>query len=151
MTAENMPDHHDREIVSARTFPYSRDQVFTAWTNSTRLARWWGPKGFTNTFNEFDLRPGGNWRFVMHGPDGKDYKNHSIFREINDPEKIVFEHISGPQFQVTVTFKNQGPDTGVTFRMLFDSPEVCADIKTYAVEANEQNFDRLMEELSRPV
>ena len=59
----------DCEIVSIRNFTYSREQVFNAWTDPNRLKNWWGPKGFTNTFHEFDLRPGGKWSFIMHGPD----------------------------------------------------------------------------------
>ena len=61
-----------REIVSIRVFDFPRELVFNAWTDPEHLVHWWGPKGFTNTFHEFDLRPGGIWRFVMHGPDGRD-------------------------------------------------------------------------------
>src|SRR5262245_39921619 len=85
----------DREIVSARTFALPRDVGFAAWTGPARLARCWGPKGFTNTFEKFDLWPGGVWRFVMHGPDGTDYRNESVFVEIVPPERIVFDHVSG--------------------------------------------------------
>ena len=68
----------DREIVTTRVFNAARELVFKAWTDPDHLVHWWGPKGFTNTFQEFDLRPGGIWRFVMHGPDGVDYKNKSV-------------------------------------------------------------------------
>ena len=67
----------DREIVTTRVFDAPRELVFKAWTDPDHLAKWWGPKGFTNTFQEFDMRPGGVWRFIMHGPDGVDYKNKS--------------------------------------------------------------------------
>jgi uncharacterized protein YndB with AHSA1/START domain len=139
----------DREIVSARTFDAPRECVFRAWTEPAHLARWWGPKGFRNTFHEFDLRPGGNWRFVMHGPDGVDYKNHSVFAEIVPPERIVFDHVSGPQFHVTASFDEVGAKTEVTYRMWFETAAVCAQARTFAVKANEENFDRLAVELKR--
>jgi uncharacterized protein YndB with AHSA1/START domain len=139
----------EREIVTARLFDAPRERVFKAWIDPVHLAQWWGPKGFTNTFEEFDLRPGGNWRFVMHGPNGVDYKNHSVFVEIVKAERIVLEHVSGPQFQVTATFAEQAGKTRLTFRMLFKSAAQCEIVKTYAVEANEQNFDRLEVELEK--
>ena len=74
----------DREFANSRVFDAPPERVFRAWTDPNHLAQWWGPKGFTNTFEEFDLRPGGPWRFVMHGPDGTDYKNHSVFGEANE-------------------------------------------------------------------
>ena len=60
----------DREIVSTRTLDLPRSLVFQAFSDPDHLAHWWGPRGFTNTFHAFDLRPGGVWTFVMHGPDG---------------------------------------------------------------------------------
>jgi len=139
----------DRQIVSARVLDAPRERVFRAWTDPARLARWWGPKGFRNTLEEFDLRPGGVWRFVMHGPDGVDYKNKSVFVEIVEPERIVFQHESGPRFQVTATFAEQAGRTRLTFEMLFETAAACASVKRYAVDANEQNFDRLEAELAR--
>jgi len=139
----------DRLIVSARVLDAPRERVFRAWTDPAHLARWWGPKGFKNTFEEFDLRPGGVWRFVMHGPDGVDHKNKSVFVEIVKPERIVFRHVSGPRFQVTATFADEGDKTRLTFEMLFETAAACAQVKRYAVDANEQNFDRLEAELAR--
>ncbi|MFA6288182.1 MAG: SRPBCC domain-containing protein [Opitutaceae bacterium] len=131
-----------REIVSTRAFDFSLEQVWEAWTNPVLLAQWWGPNGFTNTFAEFDLRPDGHWRFVMHGPDGRDYQNHSIFREITYRSRIVFDHVAPPCFQVTATFTNEAGKTRVTFRMLFDTVATCDAVKGIVVDANEQNFDR---------
>jgi len=139
---------HDREIVTTRVFDAPRERVFRAWTDPDHLAKWWGPKGFTNTFQEFDMRQGGNWRFVMHGPDGVDYKNKSVFVEVVKPERIVFQHVSGPRFQVTATFAEETGKTRLTFRMLFETTAECAKVKVYAVEANEQNFDRLEAQLA---
>ena len=139
----------DREIVSTRGFNAPRELVFKAWTDPDHLVHWWGPQGFTNTFHEFDLRPGGTWRFVMHGPDGTDYQNKSVFSEIVKPERIVFDHVSGPRFQVTATFADQAGKTRVTFRMLFKTAAECDKVKAYAVQANEQNFDRLEAHLAK--
>ena len=139
----------DREFVTTRVFDAPRELVFKAWTDPNHLSQWWGPKGFTNTFQEFDMRPGGHWRFVMHGPDGVDYKNHSVFVEVVHPERIVFDHISGPKFQVTATFTEQAGKTKLTFRMLFETAAECERVKVFAAEANEQNFDRLEAELAK--
>jgi uncharacterized protein YndB with AHSA1/START domain len=139
----------DREIVTTRVINAPHELVFKAWTDPDHLVHWWGPKGFTNTFHEFDMRPGGIWRFVMHGPDGVDYKNKSVFVEVVKPERIVFRHVSGHQFQVTATFAEQAGKTRLTFQMVFETAAECAKVKVYAVEANEQNFDRLEAQLSK--
>jgi len=139
----------DREIVTTRVFDAPREVVFQAWTDPDRLAQWWGPKDFTNTFQEFDMKPGGTWRFVMHGPDGVDYKNESVFVEVVRPERIVFQHVSGPRFQLTASFAEQAGKTRLTWRMLFESAAECDRVKTFAVEANEQNLDRLVAQLAQ--
>lgn len=131
------------EIVNTRVLNAPLAVVFKAYTDPDHLAHWWGPQGFTNTFQEFDLRPGGAWRFVMHGPDGVDYKNKIVFVEVVKPERIVFDHVSGPVFQVTITFAEQAGKTRVTFRQLFESAAAYDSVKAYAGAANEQNFDRL--------
>src|SRR5262245_55974848 len=115
------PDVADREIVNTRGFDCSRDRLLRAWTEPTELTRWWGPKGFTTTFHEFDLRPGGAWRFTMHGPNGVDYPNHSVSREIVAPERIVFDHVSGPKFRLTATLAEDEDTTRLVFPMLFDA------------------------------
>lgn len=139
----------DRKIVTTRVFDAPRDVVFKAWTDPKHLAKWWGPKGFTNTFEEFDMRPGGVWRFVMHGPDGGRYENETVFVEVVKPERIVFQHVTAPQFQVTATFVEEAGKTRLTFQMLFETAAECDKVKMYTVDANEQNFDRLEAELTR--
>ncbi|KAF0243001.1 MAG: activator of Hsp90 ATPase 1 family [Planctomycetota bacterium] len=141
----------DREIVSTRAFDAPRDRVFNAWTDPVLLAQWWGPKGFTNTFHEFDPKPGGHWRFVMHGPDGKDWENHSVFVEIAKPERIVFDHLSPHHgFRVTATLAERAGKTELTFRMVFESARECTEVRSFVVVANEQNFDRLEAVLTCP-
>jgi uncharacterized protein YndB with AHSA1/START domain len=84
----------DYEIVTTRTVHAAREAVWEAWTNPILLAQWWGPKGFRNTFYEFDLQPGGAWRFIMHSPDEVHFPNESVFQEIAQPERIVFKHLA---------------------------------------------------------
>lgn len=139
----------DREIITTRVIDVPRDLVFKAWTDPEQLAKWWGPKGFTNTFHSFDQTPGGYWRFVMHGPDGTDYHNHIIFVEIVKPERIVFDHVSAPKFRVIATFSDEAEKTKLTFRMIFESAKVCEQLKPVCGPANEENFDRLSELLSK--
>src|SRR5215469_11779411 len=75
-----------RSIVTTRIIDAPRTLVFEAWTDPKHLAQWWGPNGFSTTTSSFDMRPGGVWRFVMHGPDGRDYQNHVTFEEVVKPE-----------------------------------------------------------------
>jgi uncharacterized protein YndB with AHSA1/START domain len=108
--------------------------VYAAFADPALLARWWGPAGFVNTFHEFDLRPGGRWRFDMRGPDGTVYANESVFVEVTPGERVVFRHVEPVHgFVMTMTFADEGGGGGtrVTWHMRF-------------VEAgNEENFDRL--------
>ncbi len=140
------------EIVSTRTFDTQRERVYEAFENPDHVVHWWGPKGFRNTFIEFDLRPGGTWRFVMHGPDGKDFQNEKKFIEVVKPERIVFKHLSQTfhKFQMTMTFDNQSGKTKLTWRMVFESQAGNTNLKNFVTEANEQNFDRLEAYLNVP-
>ena len=137
----------DREIVTTRVIDAPREIVFKAWTDPDHLMHWWGPKDFTNTFHEFDLKPGGVWRLVMHGPDGANYKNESVFVEVVKPERIVFQHVLPHRFQVTATFADQAGKTKLTWCMLFESVAECEKVKRLVVKANEQNLDRLEREI----
>lgn len=133
----------DREIVSARVFDSPRDKVYDAWTDPAKLARWWGPKDFTNEFETFDPRPGGAWRFTMRGPDGTAYPQHSVFVEVVPRKRIVFDHHPPHAYRGVVTIESQGTGTRVTFRMIHETAEECEQVKPYVVPGNEQNFDRL--------
>lgn len=133
----------NNELISSRVFDFPRERVFETWTNPGQLARWWGPNGFSNTFHEFDLRPGGTWRLTMHGPDGTDYPNHNVFEEIVPLERIVLRHLSGHEFQITATFEELDDRTRMTFRQLFMDPADFEQSKNMCAEANEQNLDRL--------
>lgn len=140
---------NDCDIFSTRLLAAPRELVWRAWTEPQHLARWWGPKGFTNTFREFDPRPGGHWRFTMHGPDGTDYDNHSVFVALAAPERIVLDHLSNPRFRVTATFAEEAAGTRVDFLMHFESAAVCAAVRPICEPSNEENFDRLAAELAQ--
>jgi uncharacterized protein YndB with AHSA1/START domain len=138
----------DREFVHSRLIDAPRERVFRAFADPAHLARWWGPAGFSNTFEVFEFRPGGTWRFVMHGPDGTDYPNESVFLDIAAPERVAFEHLSkGHHFLMTITFTAQGVRTLVGWRQVFDSAAHRDRIAKVVVEANEQNLDRLAAEV----
>ena len=63
------------EIKITRIYDAPLEAVWDAWTDPEQVAQWWGPRGFTLTTHSKDLRPGGTWRYTMHGPDGTDYPN----------------------------------------------------------------------------
>jgi uncharacterized protein YndB with AHSA1/START domain len=135
----------DREIVTTRLIHAPRDLVWKAWTDPELLAQWWGPRGFRNTFHTFDLRAGGEWRFVMHGPDGTDYKNHSVFVEIVPQARLVLDHLSGPHFRMEATFVDRNGDTELTFRGIFDTVKEYEQVKGFAIDGNRETIDRMAE------
>jgi uncharacterized protein YndB with AHSA1/START domain len=139
------------EIVTTRVFAAARAALYGAFADPVRLARWWGPNGFRNTIHGFDLRPDGAWRFTMHGPDGKDYPNESRFVTVSAAEKIVFEHLQPMHwFRMEMTYEDAGAgQTRLTWRMTFERCEENEKLRTFIAQANEQNFDRLREELKR--
>lgn len=136
-----------REIVSSRLLPFAREQVFRAISEPQRLARWWGPAGFRNTFQQFEFRQGGEWKFVMHGPDGADYPNHLVIDELQPPGRIVMRHLP-PHFTNFVTLQEEDGGTRIQFRMVFEDAATRDALAPVCVPANEQNFDRLHAELS---
>ena len=143
----------DREIVVSRVFDAPRVMVWDAWTNPKHIVNWWGPRGFTTTIEVMDVRPGGEWRHIMHGPDGSDYPNRTIFREVVKPERIVFSNAGGKKggngvhFESTWTFEDVGEQTRVTIRMVFESAkDVEFVVKEHgAIEGGHQTLARLGE------
>ena len=137
---------------TSREIPATVDQVFAAFSHPERLARWWGPAGFTNTFNVCEFKNGGRWSFIMHGPDGRTYPNESVFAEIESPRKIVVQHISEPKFRLTIVLTSSAAGMVVSWSGVFENPDVASRIEHIVVPANEQNLDRLsVEVLRQPV
>jgi uncharacterized protein YndB with AHSA1/START domain len=136
----------DREIVLSRTFDAPRELVFEAWTTVEHLSQWFGPDGFTTTTYAMDFRPGGSWKYMMHGPDGTDYPNLITYKEIVPPERIVFEHgdFDSVQARVTVTLEESDGKTLFTQKMVFDTKEAKDAVVAFgAVELGNQTFARL--------
>lgn len=140
------------EIVSTRTFDAPRDVVFRAFSDPQTLAQWWGPRDHTNTFQEFDLRPGGDWRFTMRAPSGAEFALRKQFVDVLAPERIVLLQPEPPQhrFRMEMTFLDVEGRTHLVWRMRFDSAEEAERIRAFVADANEQNFDRLAAVLANP-
>ncbi len=135
---------------TSRKIPAAVEQVFAAISDSQRLARWWGPAGFTNTFSVCEFKAGGRWSFVMHGPDGHNYPNESVFADIEAPRKVVIQHIVEPKFRLTILLApagGKGSGTLVYWSQVFESAEVASRIEHIVVPANEENLDRLSVEV----
>ncbi len=143
---KSAPDQ-GRDLFTSRFIDSPCERVFQAFRTHDRLATWWGPDGFTNTFDEFDFRPGGKWRFVMHGPDGTNYPNESSFVEIVPNRRIVLRHESRPQFTLTITLQEEGGKTLVGWRQEFDTVAERDRVASYAKQGNEENLDRLAEHI----
>jgi uncharacterized protein YndB with AHSA1/START domain len=135
--------HSDSTLRTSRLLPATPDQVFAAFENPDKLAIWWGPAGFTNTFATFEFVPGGNWIFTMHAPNGADFANESVFREIVRDSRIVLEHTVTPWFRLTVNLTPEGRGTLLTWDQQFESPEMADRMRPLAATANEQVLDRL--------
>ena len=142
-----IPFTHSREISA------TVEQVFAAFSDPARLARWWGPEGFTNTFDVCEFRPGGRWSFVMHSPNGRNFPNESIFAEVVAPLRVVVVHASEPKYRLTITLAPTvaGAGTVVTWSQAFEKPETAKALEHIVVPANEQNLDRLAAEAARGV
>ena len=139
----------DREIVISRVISAPRELVFEAFTEVRHLSRWWGPDGFTTTTRAFEFRVGGEWDFVMHGPDGTDYPNWIQWRELVAPERIVLVHgerADDPHpFVSTITLVERDGATEVTMRALFQTKEQRDHVVEHyhAIEGGRQTLGRL--------
>lgn len=150
--SRNLDNTADREIITTRLLDAPRGLVFRMFTEPEHVVKWWGPNGFTNTNHEMDVKPGGVWRFIMHGPDGTDYGNKIVYSEVVRPERLVYIHgeDSGPgpgnpgnYFNVTITFEAQGEQTLVTMRAVLATVEEFERVKPFAVEGGKQTLGRL--------
>ncbi|MBE0456259.1 SRPBCC domain-containing protein [Pseudoalteromonas sp. KG3] len=132
-----------RALRTSRTLPFSAKKIYGAFASPDLLALWWGPEGFSNTFEIFEFTVGGRWKFVMHGPDGKNYLNESFFEELEPDSKIVIHHDCPPNFKLTVQLFPVSEGTHLTWEQVFDDLETAKAVKERAGSANKQNIDRL--------
>lgn len=136
-----------------KTFTTSRqiaalpEKIFTAISQPEILAKWWGPAGFTNTFQEFEFAVGGKWVFTMHDPDGTNYPNENEFTEIVPNEKVVITHVCEPHFSLTLLLEPNEKGTLVRWIQVLENEELAEKIQHIIIPANEQNLDRLTNEV----
>jgi uncharacterized protein YndB with AHSA1/START domain len=131
-------------IVSSRILNAPVALVYQAFENPEQLKKWWGPHGFTNTFTNFDLQVGGKWNLIMHGPDGANYNNESVFLIVDKSHRVAWYRLTNPLFHMLITFEEmQAHKTKFTFHMIFESAKECEAIRNYVSDKNEENFDRL--------
>ena len=137
--------------TTTREIPAPMEQVFAAISDPERLARWWGPAGFSNTFSVCDFKNGGRWVFTMHGPDGHSYANESMFVEIEPPRKVIIQHVSNPRYLMTIALTPMASGTLVSWSQAFEDSRVRQRLESIVVPANEQNLARLTAEVLRTV
>jgi uncharacterized protein YndB with AHSA1/START domain len=131
---------------TSREIAASSEEIFAAFRDAERLARWWGPAGFTNTFHTFEFEAGGRWVYTMHSPHGGNPDNESVF-ELVDPRRLVIRHVSLPLYRLTIELIPTAAGTTVSWSQEFDDDAVAKRVEKIVVPANEQNLDKLMKEL----
>jgi len=133
---------HSREIAA------DPESVFSAIRDPVRLARWWGPDGFTNTFHTFEFREAGAWLFTMHGPDGVDYPNQSEFLEVVPNALVRIKHVNLPHFELSISLEPTINGTLVSWVGVFENQAFAEQRREFLERANEQNLDRLAFEVT---
>ncbi|PUE60151.1 polyketide cyclase [Limnohabitans curvus] len=141
--------HHDTMFHTERTLLFSPKAVYNAFASADVLATWWGPDGFSNEFETFELQVGGRWTFVMVGPDGARYANQSVFTELEPASRVVIRHDCQPFFTLTVQLTQVADGTHLQWQQVFDDAHIAQAVKAIVEPANEQNLDRLMQALER--
>jgi len=146
----------DREIVITRLINAPRELVYEVWTKPEHVQNWWGPNGFTITNHEMEVKPGGVWRFMMHGPNGMNFPERIVFNEVVKPERLAYTHGSDDPndpnvFETTVTFEKQGNKTLLTMKAIFPTAEERERVvKEYgALEGGKQTINKLEEYLAK--
>jgi uncharacterized protein YndB with AHSA1/START domain len=142
------------EIHISRVYDAPVAAVWDAWTDPEQVAQWWGPRGFTLTTHSKDLRSGGHWAYTMHGPDGVDYPNKTLYHEVEEQARLVYDHGGNddrpPMFRVTVTFAEVDGKTHMEMTMLLPTPEAAEEARKFIKKAGgNATWDRLAEYLEK--
>src|SRR4029079_5811645 len=150
MVAKSKPN----EIHITRVYDAPVAAVWDAWTDPEQVGKWWGPRGFTLTTHSKDLRPGGHWKYTMHGPDGTDWPNNTIYFEVEPHRKLVYDHGGSddrpPLFRVTVLFSEEAGKTKMDMTMALTTPEAADDTRKFIKKAGgNATWDRLAEYLEK--
>jgi uncharacterized protein YndB with AHSA1/START domain len=132
----------------SRAIPAAPAAVFAAFSDPARLARWWGPDGFSNSFDTFEFRRGGRWLFTMRGPDGANYPNQSEFLEIVPHSLIRIRHVNLPHFELSISLEPRATGTLVSWVGVFENHEFGEKMRQFLETANEQNLNRLAQEVT---
>jgi uncharacterized protein YndB with AHSA1/START domain len=140
---DSQTNNPDAAISTERVLSASPRQIFAAFEDPDQLAQWWGPAGFTNTCELCKFEPGGRWVYFMHGPDGRDYPNESVFREIERDTRIVIDHVVLPIYTLTIALSPQGGKTFLTWEQEFENTAFAARMRSFLENANNENLDRL--------
>lgn len=151
---KNVQKNNSNELKITRVYEAPVSAVWDAWTDPEQVAKWWGPRGFTLTTHSKDLRVGGHWHYTMHGPDGTDYPNRTIYHEVEEGKRLVYDHGGyedrPPLFRVTVVFKSLGDKTKMEMTMAFPTPEDADQSKKFIKKAGGNGtWDRLAEYLEK--
>lgn len=137
-----------RTFRTTRTLPYLPDKIYFAFESPELLAAWWGPEGFTNTFETFEFKVAGQWKFIMHGPDGSNYSNENVFLALEPGRRVVIRHECLPYFTLTVLLDEDAAGTKLTWEQAFDDAVTAQAVQHIVVPANEQNLDRMTRALA---
>jgi uncharacterized protein YndB with AHSA1/START domain len=150
-----MSEKNLSEIVIRRIYDAPLRKVWDAWMDPKQVGAWWGPRGFTITSHKKDVRVGGTWEYTMHGPDGAHYENKTVFLEVEEHARLVYDHGGNderpPMFRVNVLFTalGNGDKTQMDMRMILPTPEAAAQTRTFVKAAGgNATWDRLGEYLA---
>lgn len=142
------------EIRITRIYDAPVKMVWEAWTDPDQVAQWWGPRGFTLTTHSKELRPGGIWSYTMHGPDGVDYPNKTLYHVVEKHSRLVYDHGGNddrpPLFRVNVDFTETKGKTKMEMRMTLPTPEAAEETRKFIKKAGgDATWDRLAEYLEQ--
>ena len=132
-----------REVFTSRVIDAPLTRVYQAFSDPHQLAQWWGPKGFSCTFQEFDLRPGGKWQYILRSPDGLNHNTECMFLDVMPETLVIIRHELNPQFQLSITFENQGRQTIVCSSHVFNSLAEYQQAGSFAFRSDEERLERL--------
>ena len=135
-------------IVIERVYRAALQDMWALWTTKDGFQSWWGPEGFSNTFEVFEFRVGGTWTFDMHAPDGQRYPNRNVFTVLEPARRVVIRHDCAPYFTLSVQLTEVPGGTHLAWEQVFDDPATAQAVKAIVVPANEQNLDRLQRALA---
>lgn len=144
------------EIHITRVYEAPVKMVWDAWTDPEQVAKWWGPRGFTITTHSKDLKPGGTWVYTMHGPDGQDYPNKTLYYEVEKYKRLVYDHGANDNqpalFRVTVLFSEINGKTKMEMCMALATAEAAEEARKFIKKANgNSTWDRLAEHLAKGI